>query len=379
VPAAPTRRFTRPRLRGEELLRAVAEGTASAVGEEFLRSLVRHVAEALAAKMVLVAEALDPEGTEVRVVAGWHDGRPIEEPFEYKTRGQPCALVPGQSVVSFPEALITKFPEDHAAIELGLESYLAVCLRDSGNAHLGHLAVLDTHRMEAGEEDVAALRIFAARASAELERRNQAAALAASRARVIEAADTERRRVGRDLHDGAQQRLLAVSNLLRVARAKAGEDAEPLIALAEAELAAAHGELRELARGLHPVALAERGLPAAIESLCAASSVPVGLEVCPDPLPDDVATAAYFVIAECLTNAGRYGRASEVRVRVRVTPEGTLDIEVADDGVGGADPTGGTGLRGLADRVEVMGGRLEIQSPAGAGTRIRASLPLAAV
>jgi signal transduction histidine kinase len=139
---------------------------------------------------------------------------------------------------------------------------------------------------------------------------------------VIEAADTERRRVGRDLHDGAQQRLLAVSNLLRVARAKAGEDAEPLIALAEAELAAAHGELRELARGLHPVALAERGLPAAIESLCAASSVPVGLEVCPDPLPDDVATAAYFVIAECLTNAGRYGRASEVRVRVRVTPEG---------------------------------------------------------
>jgi signal transduction histidine kinase len=373
---APT--FERPRLRGHELLSAVAEGTAGAVGDEFLRSLVRHVAEALAAKMVLVAEASDPSGTHVRVVAGWYDGKLMDEPFEYMTRGQPCALVPGQVAVSFPEALVTRFPEDQAAIELGLESYLAVCLRDSAGTHLGHLAVLDTRRMEAGEEDVAALRIFAARASAELERRRQAEALAASRARVIEAADAERRRVGRDLHDGAQQRLLAVSNLLRVARKKAdGADpaAATLLARAEEELTAAHAELRELARGLHPVALAERGLPAAIESLATGASVPIELDVCSEELPDAVAAAAYFVVAECLANAGRYGQACNATVRVS-RAAGELRIEVADDGVGGADPAKGTGLRGLADRVDVLGGRLEVDSPAGAGTRVTAVVPL---
>jgi signal transduction histidine kinase len=366
---------TAPRLRGHELLRSVAEGTAGAVGEEFLRGLVRHVAEALSARMVLVAEALDPEGSRVRVIAGWYDGAPIEEPFEYMTRGQPCALVPGQVVVSFPEALVTRFPEDRVAIDMGLESYLAVCLRDSANAHLGHLAVLDTRRMETSEEDVAVLRIFAARASAELERRNQAAALRASRARVIEAADAERRRVGRDLHDGAQQRLLAVSNLLRVARKKASPDSEPLIERAAEELSAAHAELRELARGLHPVALSERGLPAAIESLCNGATVPVELDVCAEEVPDEVAAAAYFVVAECMTNASRYGCAS--KVNVRIGREGDeLVVEVADDGIGGADPAKGTGLHGLADRIEMLGGRLEVDSPAGVGTTVRAVIPL---
>jgi signal transduction histidine kinase len=364
-----------PRLSGHELLRSVAEGTAGAVGEEFLRGLVRHVAEALSARMVLVAEALDPEGARVRVIAGWYDGAPIEEPFEYVTRGQPCALVPGQAVVSFPEALITRFPEDRIAIDMGLESYLAVCLRDSANAHLGHLAVLDSRRMEASEEDVAVLRIFAARASAELERRNQAAALRASRARVIEAADAERRRVGRDLHDGAQQRLLAVSNLLRVARKKASPDSDPLLERAAEELSTAHAELRELARGLHPVALSERGLPAAIESLCNGATVPVELDVCAEMVPDEIAAAAYFMVAECMTNASRYGCADGVRVRICREGEALL-VEVADDGVGGADPAKGTGLLGLADRVEMLGGRLEVDSPAGAGTTVRALIPL---
>jgi signal transduction histidine kinase len=368
--------FTRPRLRGPELLRAVAEGTAGEVGEAFLRGLVRSVAEALAAKLVLVAEATDPSGVHVKVVAGCFDGAQIEEPFEYDTAGQPCALVPGQTLVSFPEGLVEQFPEDQGARDMGLESYLAVCLRDSQNTYLGHLAVLDERRMEAEPEDVAVLKIFAARAAAELERRNQAAALRASRARVIEAADAERRRVGRDLHDGAQQRLLAVSNLLRVARRKP-ETAEKLLEMAEQELTAAHAELRELARGLHPVALSERGLPAAIESLTGSSALCVTLSVCPDALPDEVAAAAYFVVAESLTNASRYGRASELSVTVR-RDDDALHVEVADDGVGGADPAKGTGLLGLADRIEVLGGELEVDSPAGKGTRIRARLPLAA-
>ena len=107
--------------------------------------------------------------------------------------------------------------------------------------------------------------------------------------------------------------------------------------------------------------------------------MPVEIDVCPDALPEAVAAAAYYVVAECLTNAARYGRASNVRVRVAVAPGGgELELEVADDGVGGADPSKGTGLRGLADRVEVMGGRLDVDSPTGAGTRVSASLPLAA-
>ena len=104
--------FERARLRGSELLRAVAEGTAGEVGDAFLRGLVRSVAEALAAKLVIVAEATDPDGIHVKVVAGWYDGAPIEEPFEYDTAGQPCALVPGQTLVSFPEGLVEHFPED---------------------------------------------------------------------------------------------------------------------------------------------------------------------------------------------------------------------------------------------------------------------------
>jgi signal transduction histidine kinase len=369
--------FPPGRLRGHELLTAVAEGTAGAVGDEFLRCLAQHVAEAFAAKMVMIAEASDPTGTHVKVLACWYDGGFLEEPIEYDTAGQPCAVVTDYPWVSFPEALTERFPADQAAIDLGLQSYLAVCLRSSDDVHLGHLAVLDTRPMEASEEDAAALRIFAARASAELERRNQAAALAASRARVIEAADKERRRVGRDLHDGAQQRLLAVSNLLRVSRMKIAEDdpAHDLVVRAEEELAQAHAELRKLARGLHPVALRERGLGQALASLCQASEVPIEVDVYEGALPLPVARGAYFVAAEALANAARYAQASKIDVRIAPQRE-TLVVEVRDDGVGGADIEAGTGLLGLADRVDVLGGRLEIDSPAGDGTLVRARIPL---
>ena len=365
------------RLRGHDLLCAVAEGTAGAVGEEFLRGLVRHVAEAFGARMVMVAEASDPSGMHVRTLACWYDGAYIEEPFEYDTAGTPCAVMTDYPWVTFPEALTERFPDDRPAVELGLESYLAVCLRSSENVHLGHIAVLDARPMEADEEDIAALRIFAARASAELERRNQARALEESRARVIEAADAERRRFGRDLHDGAQQRLVAVSNLLRVARMKSGAPADELLASAEEELAQAHAELRELARGLHPVALSERGLKAALESLCATSSLAVELDISEDDLPDGIEAAAYFIAAESLANTARYAQATRVAVRVR-SRAGELHVEVADDGVGGADATCGTGLSGLADRVEVLKGCLDVDSPPGGGTRIHASIPLPA-
>ena len=261
---------------------------------------------------------------------------------------------------------------------MGIESYLAICLRAADGAHLGHLAVLDSGPMEADDEDVAVLRIFASRAAAELERRRQAAALAASRERVIEAADAERRRVGRDLHDGAQQRLMAVSNLLTLSRRKAkAADGElaPLLGLAADELAAANAELRELARGLHPVALGERGLCDALRSLTRGCAVTVELDVPDLSLPETVALAAYFLVAESLANITRYAKASAARVRAAVE-DGVLCIEVTDDGIGGADPAAGTGLRGLADRMEVLGGRLDVESSPGEGTRVLAVIPL---
>jgi signal transduction histidine kinase len=359
------------RLRGPDLLRAVAEGTAGAVGEEFLRSLVRSVAEAFGSKLAFVGEA---DGSHVTVVAGYFDGDFLG-PFGYDTEGQPCALITEHPVVAIPEALTAAFPEDVAAADLGLESYLAVCLRASDGRHLGHLAVLDSRRMEAEDDDLAALRIFAARAAAELERRAQAAELAASRARVVAAADAERKRVGRDLHDGAQQRLLAVSNLLRVARKQLDGPGRELLDTASEELQLAHAELRELARGLHPVALAERGLRDALVSLTAAATVPVELDVSAEDLPEPVATAAYFLVAECVANAVRHACAGSVSVRVDCSAE-ALEIEVADDGVGGAELAAGTGLRGLADRVDVLGGRLKLHSPPGAGTRVSAAIPL---
>ena len=365
-----------PRLRGRNLLRAIAEGTAGAVGEEFLRVLVRNVAEAFGAKLVFVGEAMRCDGTHVQVFAGWYDGGYMDEPFEYDTKGQPCALAVENAVVAFPDALTRRFPDDRAAIEMGLESYLAVCLRGAEGAHLGHMAVLDARPMEADDEDVAALRIFAARAAAELERRRQAAALAESRVRAIEAADAERQRIGRDLHDGAQQRLMAVSNYLTVARRKAGgTDAGPALEVAAEELSAANAELRELARGLYPAALAERGLRGTLESLTAGCAVPVELDAPDTAVPERVALVAYFVVCESLTNVVRYARAGSARARIAVD-DGALCVDVSDDGVGGADPSAGTGLRGLVDRVQILGGSLDVTSPPGEGTRIAARIPL---
>jgi signal transduction histidine kinase len=360
-----------------DLLRTVAEGTAGAVGGAFLRELVRHVALAFDAKFVFVAEATDSTGEYVRVVSGWYDGDWMDEPFEYETRGKPCALVVERSVVAFPEALSKRFPEAKPAIEMGLESYLAVCLRAADGTHLGHLAVMDAGAMAAGDDDVAAMRIFASRAAAELERRHQAAALRRSRARVIEAADSERRRVGRDLHDGAQQRLVAVANLLKLVQRQVGDgdEASDVLRMACDELSAAQTELRDLARGLHPVALSERGLQSALESLLVGCEVPVTLDVAVDELPDDAELAAYFIVCEALTNARKYADAGAVRIRVAHVADALL-VEIVDDGSGGADPAAGTGLHGLADRVDALGGRLEVESPPGAGTRVSAHLPV---
>jgi PAS domain S-box-containing protein len=197
--------------------------------------------------------------------------------------------------------------------------------------------------------------------------------LRASRARLVEVADAERRRIQRNLHDGAQQRLTAV--LLSLGRLRESDGhREELLDLAIDELATGLQEIRELASGLHPSVLAERGLTPALEALALRTPVPVELNALPDRrLPEPVEVAAYFVVAEALANVQKHAGAR--RIVVRATDDRhRLTVEVSDDGVGGADLAGG-GLRGLADRVEALGGRLTLESPAGAGTRLRAEVP----
>jgi signal transduction histidine kinase len=203
--------------------------------------------------------------------------------------------------------------------------------------------------------------------------------LAASRARIVTAGDVERRRLERNLHDGAQQRLVTLALYVRVALGKLDADpAAARAALTEAgdELTLALDELRELARGLHPAVLTDRGLRAAVEMVAGRAPVPVEIADMPDErLPEPVEAAAYYLIAEALTNVAKYARASIVTVRVEAT-DAAVVVEVSDDGVGGADPAAGSGLRGLADRVEALGGSLAVVSPAGAGTSLRAEIPL---
>ena len=197
-----------------------------------------------------------------------------------------------------------------------------------------------------------------------------------SRARIVEAADAARRRLERDLHDGAQQQLVSLALDLRLLRARLkGSDAVPLVEEISDKLAVALAELRELARGIHPAILTDRGLGPAVQGLADRVPLPVevDVELAERPSPQ-IEAAAYFVTAEALTNVARYARAREARVEIRRTGDGVV-VAISDDGVGGADIEGGTGLRGLQDRLAALDGRLSIQSPPGRGTTLRAVIP----
>ncbi len=237
-------------------------------------------------------------------------------------------------------------------------------------ASVGSLGNDAEHRL-AGFAELVALALESAEARAEVN---------ASRVRILEAGVTERRRLERNLHDGAQQRLVALAVQLRVLEKRLGDPdaAITLLRGAAHELEQALAELRELARGLHPAVLADRGLAPALETLASRSPLPLSVEGVPEErLAGPVEAAVYFVVAESLTNAVKYADATELRVRM-TSANGELEVEIVDDGRGGADPSesNGTGLRGLADRVEALGGRLVVESPAGEGTIVRAVLPL---
>jgi signal transduction histidine kinase len=263
--------------------------------------------------------------------------------------------------------------------EFGIHSVVGAPIYVAGRLWGGIMVSSElAHAFPAGTEvRISSFAELVTAALADVDAREQ---LAASRARIVEAADAARRRIERDLHDGAQQRLVSIALSLRRLESsfEPNSAATRELAVARAELDAALEELRELARGIHPSILTDRGLEAALAAVAGRSTVPVELDLdsC-GKLPLSVQTTAYFVVVEALTNASKHAHSKRIEVRVAVD-EGHAKVEVSDDGSGGVDPARGSGLSGLADRVSALGGTLEIESPAGAGTTIRARMPVTA-
>jgi signal transduction histidine kinase len=270
--------------------------------------------------------------------------------------GQPVA-----APVNEPDRAITR-------IERGGEP-LAVLVHD--------VALLEDPGLVNAIVSAVRLTIDNERLQAEIE--TQLAEVAASRTRIIAAGDAERGRIERDLHDGAQQRLVTIALALRLAEARLGDDADPatraVLSQSVKDLSEAIDELRDLARGIHPTILTESGLGAALESLVDRSPLPVQLSIdlSIEP-PSAIAATAYFAVAEALTNVAKHTDATVVTVRA-VQRDGTLRVEVADDGDGGAETARGSGLRGIADRIAAVGGTWQLHSPPGGGTRLEVGLP----
>ncbi len=236
-------------------------------------------------------------------------------------------------------------------------------------------AVLDDPAYVQSVTAAAQLAVSSARLADESHGRIEA--LAASRRRIVRAADAQRERLGRELRYGTQVELTRVAELLKAARCAASRSDPGLsdrIAHLEEQLSQARDELDQLAQGIHPLALVDGGLAAALPTLADRAGVPVSLDVHVGPLPGPVEAALYFVCAEALTNAAKYAHANNVAVEVSGARDAAR-VEIADDGIGGADAAGGSGLRGLADRIETLGGTLAVDSPPGLGTRVRAVVP----
>jgi signal transduction histidine kinase len=275
---------------------------------------------------------------------------------------------------------LTTGPLARRICDLGIRSAVGAPIRVGGELW-GVLTVQSErkHAFPPGAED--RVQDFAELVAVALSEADAREALAASRARIVEASYEARRRIERDLHDGAQQRLVSLAldlSLLETDVQRDPEAAPAHVAAARAKLDAALRELRELARGIHPAVLSERGLVAALEGLAARSTVPVELEAELNGRPPAaVEAAAYFVASEALANVAKYAPASFVAIRLSHGPD-QIVLRVSDDGAGGADPDGGSGLRGLRDRVEALGGRLVVDSPPGEGTAVVAELPTVA-
>ena len=314
------------------------------------------------------------------IVAGWSEGAahvPIGSTGKLDGRG----LV-GQILVTGRPSRVEDFDQVGGAVaaamrSLGLRSGVAGPVVVGGRIW-GALVACSAAAEPLPRGTEYRIAAFAQLISLAIENAETREELAASRARLVAAADDARRRIERDLHDGAQQRLLATALTLTLAQQRLERDPESassLLATAREELERGLRELRDLARGLHPAILTDRGVEAALRSLVQRAPVPVEFRAAvPARLDPTIEAAAYFVVSEALTNVSRYAQASTASVEVELLGD-TLVVTIADDGVGGAEPARGSGLRGLTDRVQAVGGRLEVSSPQGRGTQLRAELP----
>jgi PAS domain S-box-containing protein len=360
-------------------LRRVATLVASEVEPESIFQLVtEEAARVLGAQSSALIRFEEGVG---RIVGRWHGTGP--QGFEIGS------VIPLEGDTALPRLFRTGQPArmegyEHAQGEagrtmhaLGFRSAVTAPVNVAGRLW-GALVVATTRPEPLPPDTEGRLDAFAELVALALASADARGELIVSRARIVQAGDAERRRLERNLHDGAQQRLVGLSLSLRLAQGALGkspDEARQLLERCKEELAQALEDLRELARGIHPAVLTDRGLEPALEALAARSPVPVDIDAPDERLPEPVEAAAYYVVSEALANVAKYAGASEVAVRV-AHDDGRVVIEVADDGIGGADPRSGTGLRGLADRLSALEGRLDITSPSGQGTRIRAEIPL---
>jgi signal transduction histidine kinase len=364
-------------------LRRVATLVARAApAEELFAAVAAEVGELLGVERTAMAH-YEPDAT-VTFLAGWsREGQTLAAPRRLVLGGIniPTLVAQTGKPVRLPSYDDASGPIGLAARELGVRaSSGAVGTPIVVEGRLWGVMTANADREQPLPPDTEArLTAFTellATAIANAESRGE---LAASRARIVAAADETRRRIERNLHDGAQQRLVSLGLELRAAQAAVPPELTELrdeVSLVAEGLTTVQDELREIARGIHPAILAQGGIGPALRTLARRSRVPVELEVsCPSRLPDPLEVAAYYVVSEALTNADKHAHASVVRVGAQAG-DGVLRLEVRDDGVGGADPSRGSGLAGLRDRVEAAGGTLTFQSTAGAGTWLHAELPI---
>jgi signal transduction histidine kinase len=384
------RDFTEKR-RADARLRALAEEQAAlrrvatlvasdAAPEQVFQLVTEEVGRLLGIREAVLERFVDSETATVvgrfgtHMTGGFELGStlPIEEGLPAWTVLHTGVAARVESFEGFPGKLATRVRA------LGYRSAVGVPIVVAGSIWGALVAALreeealppETERRMQAFAELVALAVASAQAREELE---------ASRLRIVEASDTERRRLERNLHDGAQQRLVAMAVGLRLAQGKlraSPDEAEQVLTTLAAELAEALTELRELAQGIHPAMLTERGLGPALEVLAARTPLVVDLSIdLPERLPEPVETAAYYTVSEALANVVKHADACSAAVRVECD-DGQLIVEIADDGAGGARAEGGSGLRGLRDRIETLDGELLIESPPGRGTLVRAALPI---
>ena len=348
--------------------------------DEVFTAVTREAGLLFGAQRGTLLRVASPQRAEV--MASWSDGTAPPVPV-----GHCAAIEEGRGILG--QMLQTARPvriEDFDAVggvvatlmrELGIRSAVGGPIIIGGRVWGALTAVWPTDTtLPAGAEDrVAAFTELVSYAIQNAQTRTE---LAASRARLVEAADEARRQIERDLHDGAQQRLVATALELSMLDRQLDRDpqaATAVLARARDQLECGLSELRDLARGIHPTVLTERGLQAALAGLGQRAPLPVDMCIAvPDRLHPTIEAAAYFLVSEALTNVAKHARADAVSVDIAAT-DGTLEVTIADDGAGGADPANGSGLRGLVDRVAAIGGRLDVNSPSGEGTRLSARLP----